>query len=129
MNNCLKSACFEENKLNGLMNKIINAIVACGNAIVNGFRFFFVVPFLPSYKVVFSMYQVIPGFPVNRSDSVHSFKKGNSQKAIKFYNDVVRSTESKKIVPSEVVLLKRKKVVATAQFGPINEIKKFNVEN
>lgn len=107
------------------LNWVVDTIVSFVQLCAYYFKKIFIIPFMPSYKVVFSMYQVIPGLPVNRSDSVHFFEKGKGRKAIKFYNDVVNTTREKKIVPSEAVLIKRKKVVAVQQFGPVTEIKKL----
>ena len=87
-----------------------------------------VVPFLPSYKVVFSMYQVIPGLPVSKHDSIHKFDKGTGKSAKAFYKNVITSTREQKIIPSEVNLIRRRKVIATEKFGPVEEIKKFNVK-
>ncbi|MGK7393994.1 MAG: hypothetical protein ACNS62_05460 [Candidatus Cyclobacteriaceae bacterium M3_2C_046] len=109
-------------------NAIVNLITLLIHTAIDLFKKVFIIPFLPRYKVVFSMYQVVPGFPVNKSDSIHDFAKGTSKKAYKFYDDVVKSTTSNKIVPSEVQLIRRKKVVATQQFGPVAEIKKFNIQ-
>ena len=133
INNSIKAV------FNGIQ-RIINLII---QTIVDIFRFFvksliflkkqayqvFVIPFLPSYKVVFSMYQVIPGIPVNKQDSIHNFAKGTGKNAKAFYYDVVKSTREKKIIPSEVNLIRRRKVIASAKFGPIDDIKKFNIKN
>ncbi len=115
---------------NGIVNIILGTVRLIKNMIrasIKAFRSIFIVPFLPKYKVIFSMYQVIPGLPVNKSDSVHDFEKGNGSKAIHFYNNVVKTTANNKIMPAEVLLIKRKKIVATQQFGPVNEIKRLNL--
>jgi hypothetical protein len=112
---------------NGFVS-LISLFVKTAKAIVFYFRKYFVVPLLPSYKVVFSMYQVIPGLPVNKSDSVHQFEKGHGSQAISFYNNVVKTTAENRIVPAEVYLVKRRRVVAKQQFGPVNEIKKLDLK-
>ncbi len=115
---------------NGIVNIILGTVRSVKSIIrgsIKAFRSIFIVPFLPKYKVIFSMYQVIPGLPVNKSDSVHDFEKGNGSKAIHFYNNVVKTTANNKIMPAEVLLIKRKKIVATQQFGPVNEIKRLNL--
>lgn len=109
--------------INWTIHTAIRFVVACAYY----FKKIFIIPFLPSYKVIFSLYQVIPGFPVNRSESVHVFEKGHGAKAKKFYNDVVQTTKEKKIVPSEAVLIRRKKVVAIQRFGPVGEIRKMSI--
>jgi len=113
------------NMIVAFLNWAVDSIVSLAKLFVYYFKKIFIIPFMPSYKVVFSIYQVIPGLPINRSDSVHEFEKGKGKHAIKFYNDVVNTTREKKIVPSEAVLIKRKKVVAVQQFGPVSEIKKL----
>jgi len=85
----------------------------------------FILPFLPSYKVVFSLYHVIPGIPIGKKDQTHSFDKGKGDEARNFYQKVVEATATKNIVPAEVHLIKRRKVVATKQFGPVQDIKVF----
>jgi len=89
----------------------------------------FVRPFLPTHRVVFSLYTVIPGLPVNRNETIHAFEKGTTKKALKFYDDVVRSATEKRIVPAEVRLYKRRRMVASRHFGPVDEIRKFKVVN
>lgn len=126
----------DDSMLNEVSNPVKGFFTAIGNgvnSIYNGITYstwsVFVKPFLPTHRVVFSLYTVIPGLPVKRNETVHAFEKGTTKKAIKFYNDVIRSTTEKKIVPAEVRLYKRKKVVASRNFGPVNEIKKFKIVN
>jgi len=128
------------NGIKGFFVGVANGIKSIILGVVNGIAAFFkwlshtawlvfVKPFLPTHKVSFSMYTVIPGLPVNRNETVHAFQKGTSKQAIKFYEDVIRSTSDKKIVPAEVKLYKRRKVVASKYFGPVEEIKKFKIVN
>jgi len=84
-------------------------------------------PFLPTYEVTFTMYHVIPGFPVKKNDSKHNFEKGESEKAIEFYNKVVNTTMVNKLAPTEVKLRRGKKVIQSKQFGPIRQIKQYRI--
>jgi phage-related protein len=120
----------------GTVNGIKSIFIAIAKGIVAFFKWFshtmwlvFVKPFLPTHKVSFSMYTVIPGLPVNKNETVHAFQKGTTKQALKFYEDVIRSTTEKKIVPAEVKLYKRRKIVAKKHFGPVEEIKKFKIVN
>jgi phage-related protein len=115
------------NGITWVITTIIKGIVSFFKWIFHILWLVFVKPFLPTHRVVFSLYTVIPGLPVNNNESVHMFEKGTTKKAIKFYNDAVRSTTEKKIVPAEIKLYKRKKMVASKNFGPVDEIKKFNI--
>lgn len=121
------------NLIKAVFNAFIKLITIIYQSIIKALTFLvkqlymaLVVPFLPSYKVIFSLYQVIPGLPINKNDSIHSFDKGTGKKAVRFYNDVVKSTAANGIVPAEVKLIKRKKTVAIKSFGPVAEIKKFS---
>lgn len=84
-------------------------------------------PFLPTYEVTFTLYQVIPGAPIKKNDSRHNFEKGESKKAIEFYNKVVNTTMENRLAPTEVKLKRGRKVIQTKQFGPINDIKQYKV--
>lgn len=86
-----------------------------------------VTPFLPTYEVTFTMYHVIPGFPVKKNDSNHRFGKGESDAAMTFFNKVVNSTIENRIAPTEILLRKGKRVIKYRQFGPISDIKKFKI--
>ncbi|MES2734050.1 MAG: hypothetical protein V4714_20040 [Bacteroidota bacterium] len=82
-------------------------------------------PFLPSYEVIFTMYHVVPGQAVDRQESKFDFERGAMNEAKAFYNKVITSTDNHRIVPAEVQLKRRKKVVQTHYFGPVQEIQKF----
>ncbi len=82
----------------------------------------FITPFLPTYEVVFIMYSVIPGKPLDKFETVYNFEKGENEKANDFYQKMLLSTENYKMMPSEVVMKRKKKIVKTTQFGPIKEI-------
>ncbi len=81
-----------------------------------------ITPFLPSYQVTFAMYHVVPGQAVDRKESKFDFERGAVQEAQIFYNKVVNSTSSHGIVPAELQLKRRKKVIQTHYFGPVREI-------
>ncbi|MFW5700672.1 MAG: hypothetical protein ACOCWM_03195 [Cyclobacteriaceae bacterium] len=118
--------------LNGIfwvIKTIFNGIINFYKWLIHAIWLIVVRPFLPTHKVVFSLYTVIPGLPVNKNETVHAFEKGTTKQALKFYNDVVRSTTEKRIVPAEVKLYKRRKMVASRHFGPVDEIRKFKVIN
>lgn len=82
----------------------------------------FVTPFLPKYDVVFIMYSVVPGKPLDKFETVYNFEKGESEKANEFYQKMLVSTENFKMMPSEVVMKRKNKIVKTTQFGPVKEI-------
>src|SRR4051812_36445229 len=81
-----------------------------------------ITPFLPSYEVSFTMYHVVPGQAIVRKESKFSFERGPDQEAHTFYNKVVNSTNSHGIVPAELQLKRRKKVIQKHYFGPVREI-------
>lgn len=82
-----------------------------------------VTPFLPDYKVVFTMYNVIPGQPINTKVSTFDFAKGEQAEAQAFYDKMIASTKEFKVMPSEIQLVKRRKqVLKKEHFGPIKEI-------
>lgn len=112
-----------------LIKSVINGIVSFFKWIAHVMWLVLVRPFLPTHKVIFSLYTVIPGLPVNRNETVHAFEKGTTKKALKFYDDVVRSATEKRIVPAEVRLYKRRKMVASRNFGPVDELRKFKIIN
>ncbi|ARS36782.1 hypothetical protein [Pontibacter actiniarum] len=84
-------------------------------------------PFLPKYEVVCTTYQIIPGRPVNGNHQKHTFEKGASEEARKFYVKVVNSDMTKNMAPVEVHLKRRGKTIEKQHFGPVDELKKFNV--
>lgn len=86
-------------------------------------------PFLPKYEVVCTNYQLVPGLPVNRNLSKHSFEKGAAQEAIEFYTKVVSSEFTKKMAPVEVHLKKRGKTIQKTAFGPVDQFQKKPTRN
>ena len=88
----------------------------------------FVRSFKPSYSVVFTMYHVIPGAPVQRKAQRHDFEKGEFDKARTMYDKLVNKTSELKMAPAEVFLVKgKKKVVQRQQFGPVKELRQFKM--
>jgi hypothetical protein len=84
-------------------------------------------PFLPKYEVVCTNYQLIPGLPVNKNLSRHTFDRGEIVAAKEFYTKVVSSEMTRTMAPVEVQL--RKIYIGTttlekAEFGPVNDFKK-----
>lgn len=84
-------------------------------------------PFLPKYEVVCTTYQVIPGQPVNGRHQKHAFEKGDAEGARTFYVKVVNSDMTKTMAPVEVHLKRRGKTIEKKHFGPVDELKKFNI--
>lgn len=84
-----------------------------------------VVPFLPSYEVGFVMYGVVPGQPVTKNEKVYNFEKGATKEAEDFFHKMVESTNTYKIMPSEIYLKKRNRVVKTQLFGPVEEVRSW----
>jgi hypothetical protein len=82
----------------------------------------FVTPFLPKYDVVFIMYSVVPGQPLSKYETVYNFEKGETDKAKQFYEKMILSTQDFKMMPSEVVMKTKNKIVKATQFGPVKEI-------
>ena len=80
-------------------------------------------PFLPTYEVICTNYQIVPGLPVNKNQSKHKFEKGASQEAIEFYSKVISSDLTKIMAPVEVHLKKRGRIIQITNFGPVNEFK------
>ncbi|MDQ3292217.1 MAG: hypothetical protein M3Q05_13100 [Bacteroidota bacterium] len=81
-------------------------------------------PFLPSYEVVCTNYQLIPGMPVNKNQSRHSFAKGASQEAEAFYSKVISSEITKMMAPVEIKLTKRGKTIQHTKYGPVENFTK-----
>ncbi len=84
-------------------------------------------PFLPTYEVVCTNYQLIPGLPVNGNQSKHMFEKGAAAEARNFYVKVINSDITKTMAPVEVHLKRRGKTIEKAEFGPVNDLKKFKI--
>jgi hypothetical protein len=82
-------------------------------------------PFLPTYEVICTNYQVVPGLPVNKNQSRHKFEKGASQAATDFYDKVISSDFTKLMAPVEVHLKKRGKIIQQTQFGPVENFRKI----
>lgn len=85
-----------------------------------------IVPFLPTYEVGFVMYGVVPGQPVSKKESVYNFEKGASKEADAFYQKMVASTTMYKVMPSEIYLKKRNKIVRNQHFGPVETVRTWN---
>lgn len=79
-------------------------------------------PFLPKYEVVFVMYSVIPGRSVEKQETIYNFDKGKSNEAQLFFNRTVQSTLDFKVMPSEVYMKKRNKIIKSECFGPVKEL-------
>jgi hypothetical protein len=84
-------------------------------------------PFLPTYEVTCTNYQLIPGHPVNKNQSNHRFEKGASREALAFYERVVSADITKNMAPVEVQLKKRGRVIQKTHFGPIQELQKYKM--
>ncbi|MFD2246498.1 hypothetical protein [Pontibacter ruber] len=88
-----------------------------------------ITPFLPSYEVVCTNYQIIPGMPVNKNLSRHKFDKGAAAAAREFYTKVISSDFTKTMAPVEVQLRRiyvLNKTVEQAEFGPVQHLKSLN---
>ena len=86
-------------------------------------------PFLPSYEVVCTNYHIIPGMPVNKHLSRHTFEKGAAAEAREFYTKVVASDITKTMAPVEVQLRRiyvMNSTVEKAEFGPVQHLKDLN---
>jgi hypothetical protein len=80
--------------------------------------------FKPTYTVVFTMYHVIPGIPVQGKPDHHNFGKGEWKKAGDFYDKLVAKMQEFKIAPVEVQLIKgKKKILKSHHLGPVQELK------
>jgi hypothetical protein len=64
----------------------------------------------------------VPGLPVQKDCTIYNFDRGQYKEAKDFYSKTLESTQKFKVLPSEVVMRKRKKIVSSMQFGPINEM-------
>lgn len=84
--------------------------------------------FLPKYQVEFIMYSLIPGQPVSKNSTIYDFDRGQYNEAKDFYSKTLESTQKFNILPSEVVMRKRKRVIHSTQFGPIKEMALFKVK-
>lgn len=110
------------------MKKIFRVVPAIAGKISQAKQQFhkqIVVPFLPSYKVVFVMYGVVPGQPVSKKESVYNFEKGASKEAETFYQKMVETTNMYKVMPSEIYLKKRNRVIRNQHFGPVEEVRSW----
>ncbi|GAA4435058.1 hypothetical protein GCM10023188_26720 [Pontibacter saemangeumensis] len=84
----------------------------------------------PKYEVVFTTYQIIPGRPVSKNESKHSFGRGESREAKEFYGKVVSSDYTRNLAPAEVHLRRvylRNKTIERTQFGPVEDLRKFKI--
>lgn len=86
-----------------------------------------ITPFLPKYEVVCTTYQVIPGLPVSKKESRHSFEKGASKEARAFYGKVISSEFTRNMAPVEVYLKRGRFTVEKRAFGPVKELKQFKI--
>lgn len=86
-----------------------------------------ITPFLPTYEVVCTTYQIIPGLPVSKNESRHPFEKGASKEAREFYGKVISSEFTRNMAPVEVYLKRGRFTIQKRQFGPVNDIKQFKV--
>ncbi|MFB9863903.1 hypothetical protein [Rufibacter immobilis] len=87
-----------------------------------------ITPFLPSYQVVCTTYQIIPGLPITKKLSTHSFEKGAAKEAKEFYGKVVSSDITKKLAPVEVQLRVAGITLKKAHFGPIENLDKSKIQ-
>lgn len=81
-----------------------------------------VTPFLPEYEVVLIMYGLVPGQPVTKNETTYNFVKGAKQEAEMFFRKIIKSNTTYKIIPSEIHLRKRRKIVKKEVFGPVDEL-------
>jgi hypothetical protein len=101
-------------------------VAVAANRVKAGIHKTVVTPFLPDYKVIFKMYNVIPGQAIDSKSSTFNFAKGEQAQAQEFYDKMIASTKSYKVMPSEIQLVKRKRqVIRKEYFGPIQEIKEM----
>lgn len=108
------------------MKKVFNIVPAIAGKILQAKKQLhkqIVVPFLPSYSVVFVMYGVVPGQPVSKKETEYNFDKGASKEAENFYQKMIETTNMYKVMPSEIYLKKRNKVIRTQHFGPVEEVR------
>ncbi|WP_192823543.1 hypothetical protein [Rufibacter sp. LB8] len=83
-----------------------------------------ITPFLPSYEVVCTTYQIIPGLPITKKLTKHAFDKGASKDAKDFFGKVVASDLTRKLAPVEVHLKVAGLTIKKAHFGPVQNLKK-----
>jgi hypothetical protein len=86
-------------------------------------------PFQAKYEVVCTTYQVIPGLPVNKSQSKHAFERGAALEARDFYTKVVTSDLTRTMAPVEVQLRKiylGGRTIEQAEFGPVSHLKSLS---
>jgi hypothetical protein len=89
-------------------------------------------PFQSKYEVVCTNYHVIPGLPVNKNQSKHSFERGAALQAKEFYTKVVSSEMTRTMAPVEVQLRKiyiLNRIVEKAAFGPVEQLRKIEKAN
>jgi hypothetical protein len=86
-----------------------------------------ITPFLPSYQVICTTYQIIPGMPVTKKSSTHSFDKGASKEAKAFYGKVVSADLTKKLAPVEVHLKVAGFTLKKMHYGPIENLNKSKI--
>ncbi|MGF1637672.1 MAG: hypothetical protein ACFCUU_11415 [Cyclobacteriaceae bacterium] len=95
---------------------IYTGVSNTGKAVVRTFK--------PRYAVSFTMYNVIPGVPVEGNTTLHQFGKGEINEARNLFEKIVHKTSEIRLAPVEVHLIKGKKQILQAkQFGPVNELK------
>jgi len=82
-------------------------------------------PFLPTYEVVCTTYQIIPGKPVGKNQSKHTFAKGAETEARTFYVKVINSDMTRTMAPVEVHLKRRGRTIEQKAFGPVSALKKL----
>lgn len=84
-------------------------------------------PFLPSYEVVCTTYQVIPGMPVSKKLSTQYFDRGESSEAREFYGRVISSEFTRNLAPVEVHLKMAGITIKKTQIGPVADLKQFRM--
>jgi hypothetical protein len=85
-------------------------------------------PFQSKYEVVCTNYHVIPGLPVNKNQSKHSFDRGAALQAKEFYMKVISSEITRTMAPVEIKLRKiyiLGQTVEKAEFGPVEQLRKI----
>ncbi|GAB2548323.1 hypothetical protein [Rufibacter soli] len=87
-----------------------------------------ITPFLPSYKVVTTTYQIIPGLPITKKLSSHAFDKGAAKEAKEFYGKVISSEFTKTLAPVEVKLRVAGITVKKTHYGPIQHLNKKKIQ-
>ncbi len=69
------------------------------------------------------MYHVVPGRPLEKQETIYNFEKGESHEAEDFYSRTIQSTMDFKVMPSEVHIKRRNKIIRSEIFGPVKELK------